>query len=47
MAVGPVKHAVAAPGMIRSHAHGITTTMIYTHVLNKGGRGVTSPMDVL
>jgi integron integrase len=25
----------------------ITTTMIYTHVLNKGGRGVTSPMDVL
>jgi len=25
----------------------VTTTMIYTHVLNKGGRGVTSPMDVL
>jgi integron integrase len=25
----------------------VTTTMIYTHVLNKGGRGVRSPMDLL
>lgn len=25
----------------------VTTTMIYTHVLNKGGRGVGSPLDVL
>ena len=25
----------------------VTTTMIYTHVLNKGGRGVRSPMDTL
>ena len=25
----------------------VTTTMIYTHVLNKGGRGVSSPLDVL
>jgi integron integrase len=24
----------------------VTTTMIYTHVLNKGGQGVRSPMDV-
>lgn len=24
----------------------VQTTMIYTHVLNKGGRGVTSPFDV-
>lgn len=24
----------------------VTTTMIYTHVLNKGGRGVTSPLDM-
>lgn len=23
------------------------TTMIYTHVLNKGGRGVVSPLDGL
>jgi site-specific recombinase XerD len=23
----------------------LNTTMIYTHVLNKGGRGVTSPLD--
>ena len=25
----------------------VTTTMIYTHVLNKGGQGVTSPLDIL
>ena len=25
----------------------VNTTMIYTHVLNKGGHGVRSPMDVL
>ena len=24
----------------------VSTTMIYTHVLNKGGRGVRSPLDV-
>lgn len=24
----------------------VSTTMIYTHVLNKGGKGVTSPLDV-
>lgn len=24
----------------------VTTTMIYTHVLNKGGRGVRSPIDI-
>lgn len=24
----------------------VATTMIYTHVLNRGGRGVTSPLDV-
>ena len=23
------------------------TTMLYTHVLNRGGKGVRSPMDVL
>jgi hypothetical protein len=23
----------------------VSTTMIYTHVLNKGGRGVVSPID--
>jgi integrase len=23
----------------------VSTTMIYTHVLNKGGHGVRSPMD--
>jgi integrase len=25
----------------------VSTTMIYTHVLNRGGRGVQSPMDSL
>ncbi len=25
----------------------VSTTMIYTHVLNKGGRGVVSPLDRL
>ena len=24
----------------------VETTMIYTHVMNKGGRGVRSPLDV-
>ena len=25
----------------------VSTTMIYTHVLNRGGRGVASPLDQL
>ena len=25
----------------------VSTTMIYTHVLNRGGKGVRSPADVL
>jgi site-specific recombinase XerD len=25
----------------------VRTTMVYTHVLNRGGRGVRSPADVL
>lgn len=25
----------------------VNTTMIYTHVLNRGGRGVKSPIDSL
>ena len=28
------------------HAN-VSTTMIYTHVLNRGGRGVVSPLDKL
>jgi integrase len=27
--------------------HDVSTTMIYTHVLNRGGRGVRSPADDL
>ncbi len=25
----------------------VSTTMIYTHVLNRGGRGVCSPLDAI
>jgi site-specific recombinase XerD len=25
----------------------VSTTMIYTHVLNRGGRGVRSPLDAM
>jgi site-specific recombinase XerD len=25
----------------------VSTTMVYTHVLNKGGRGILSPLDAL
>ncbi|HRL97387.1 MAG TPA: tyrosine-type recombinase/integrase, partial [Comamonas denitrificans] len=25
----------------------VSTTMIYTHVMNKGGRGILSPLDAL
>jgi len=25
----------------------VKTTMIYTHVLNRGGRGVRSPLDAM
>ena len=31
---------------LMGHKH-VNTTMIYTHVLNKGGRGVQSPLDAL
>lgn len=30
---------------LRLRVKDLSTTMIYTHVLNKGGRGVTSPLD--
>jgi len=29
---------------LRGHAS-VETTQVYTHVLNKGGRGVRSPLD--
>jgi site-specific recombinase XerD len=28
-------------------ARSVKTTMIYTHVLNRGGQGVQSPVDTL
>ena len=30
---------------VRDANKDVSTTMIYTHVLNKGGRGVKSPLD--
>ena len=32
---------------LRLKHRALSTTMIYTHVLNKGGQGVTSPSDSL
>ncbi|WP_176722523.1 hypothetical protein [Candidatus Thiosymbion oneisti] len=31
----------------RDAIQGMKTTMIYTHVLNRGGRGVISPLESL
>ncbi|HVF60285.1 MAG TPA: hypothetical protein VNJ70_10790 [Thermoanaerobaculia bacterium] len=42
----PLPHALARKYLLLGHRH-LKTTMIYTHVLNKGGRGVRSPADFL
>ena len=31
----------------RSGHKDVSTTMIYTHVLNRGGKGVVSPLDAI
>ena len=35
-------------GVVRARRHkDVSTTMIYTHILNRGGRGVQSPFDCM
>jgi hypothetical protein len=43
----PLRPLLVIRGEQRSGHKSVKTTMIYTHVLNRGGRGVQSPVDLL
>jgi hypothetical protein len=42
-----VRFAPRVPAKCRRGHRSVKTTMIYTHVLNRGGHGVQSPLDLL
>ena len=42
----PLKKQMEKAKLLHDTDKDVNTTMIYTHVLNKGGRGVVSPLDM-
>ena len=42
----PLKKQMEKAKLLHDTDNDVNTTMIYTHVLNKGGRGIISPMDM-
>ncbi|WP_074874213.1 MULTISPECIES: tyrosine-type recombinase/integrase [Acidithiobacillus] len=42
----PLKKQMEKAKLLHDTDNDVNTTMIYTHVLNKGGRGIISPLDM-